>query len=128
MVNLVEQICNLKKDRKNTYTGDTDDLIELHVRNNIDQFEYIEEKDRVVAYIEWYKGIPIYDEKGQLKRVQKDDHSIYIANIVANSAKQILIMGRKILRWNPEANFLYWSDHRFGGRNVKFPITEEWRS
>ena len=127
MTGLVEQICSLKKARGNTYIGDYDELVEFHVRNSIEHFEYLEKNGKVTAYIEWYEALPIYNEDGSLKGIKKDPAALYIANIVANSMKEILIMGRKILRATT-AKKIYWSDHRFGGRNTEFEIKDDWRS
>lgn len=127
MTGLVEQICRLKKDRGNVYLGDYDELVEFHVRNSIENFEYLEKNGKVTAYIEWYEAHPIYNEDGSLKGIKKDPDVLYIANIVANSMKEILTMGRKILRAT-RAKKIYWSDHRFGGRNTEFVIKDDWRS
>ena len=127
MNGIVEQICRLKKESGNTYIGDYDELVEFHVRNNIDHFEYLEKNDRITAYIEWYQAVPVYDKEGTLKSIKKDPNAVYIANIVANSLEEIMMMGRKILRATT-AKKLYWSDHRFGGRNTEFEIKDDWRS
>lgn len=124
---VVEQICKLKRDRGNTYPGDYDEMVRVHVGRNLDHFEYIEKDGRVVAFIEWYEGRPVYDNQGVLKEVKKDPTSLYIANLVANSTVEILQMGRKLLRWVPEAKSIHWTDQRYG-RKIEFKIKEQWRS
>lgn len=123
---IVEQIIELKRKRGNTYPTDTSDALRVHIASNVDHFEYLEGTGgKVRAFIEWYEGRPIVDAEGRLTDIVKDDETIFIANIVANSMLEILKMGRNILRWCPKAKVLHFGDKY--GRRLNYKIKDEWR-
>ena len=123
---VLNKVIELKKKKGGMYPGEFDEFVRAHLGRNFDQVEYIEKDGEILAFIEWYPGRPRYSDDGRLLAVDRDEESIFFANLVANSVKDILLLTRKVFRWNPEAKMVYWHDMRYG-RQVSFPIKEGWR-